>query len=413
VGERAVIVGGGAIGVACAHQLAEAGFDVTVVERGEIAGGCSYANAGLIVPGYSQALPAPGAIREGLRHLLRRDGPFTIRPRADPALARWLLRFRRSCTPELYRRATAALTELSRLSLEMFEALDGNGEVDFGYRRGALLNVYMSDGWRGRARASCDQLHELGGGGRLLERNELIELEPALSPNVRGALLIEEQGSGDCFAYVCSLSDGLARRGVRVRTGTQTKRVMVRGGRAAGVLTASGEEIPADLVVLTAGAWTPSLAAPLGLQLPIQPATGYSCTIPAWEGAPSSPILLDESHVVVLPLGDRVRFAGTLELAGFRTAPDARRYQAVVRAGRAAMRSSPPARGEAWFGFRPLMPDDLPAIGWVPGVDGVMVAAGHGTLGFTQSPATGKLVAELASGTPPSVPLEPFRPDRF
>jgi D-amino-acid dehydrogenase len=413
VGERAVVVGGGAIGVACAHQLAEAGFDVTILERGEIAGGCSYANAGLIVPGYSQALPAPGVIREGFRHLLRRDGPFTIRPRADPALARWLLRFRRSCTPERYRRATAALTELSRLSLEMFEALDDNGEVDFGYRRGALLNVYMSDGWRERARASCDQLHDLSGGGRLLEQDELLELEPALSPNVRGALLIEDQGSGDCFAYVRSLSDGLARRGVRIRTGTPTERVMVRGGRAAGVVIASGEEVPADLVVLAAGAWTPSLAAPLGLQLPIQAATGYSCTIPAWDGAPSSPILLDESHVVVLPLGDRVRFAGTLELAGFRTAPDARRYQAVVRAGRAAMRSSPPERGEAWFGFRPLMPDDLPAIGWVPGADGVIVAAGHGTLGFTQSPATGKLVAELASGTPPSVPLEPFRPDRF
>ena len=413
MGERAVVVGGGAIGVACAHHLAEAGFDVTILERGEIAGGCSYANAGLIVPGHSNALPAPGVIREGLRHLMRRDGPFTIRPRPDPALARWLLTFRRSCTPELYRRATGALIELSRLSLELFETLQRSGEVDFGYRRGALLNVYMSDGWQGRAFAGADELHDLGFDARVLEQDELLELEPALSANAQAALLIEDQGSGDCFAYVRSLSDGLSRRGVRVRTGTPTERVLARGGRATGVLTASGEEVPADLVVLAAGAWTPSLTAPLGLHLPIQPATGYSCTIPAWEGAPSSPIMLDESHVVVLPLGDRVRFAGTLELAGFRTAPDARRYDAVVRAGRAAMRNAPADDGEAWFGFRPLMPDDLPAIGWVPGVDGAIVAAGHGTLGFTQSPATGKLVAELATGTPSSVSLEPFRPDRF
>jgi D-amino-acid dehydrogenase len=413
VGERAVVVGGGAIGVACAHHLAQAGFDVTILERGEIAGGCSFANAGLIVPGYSHALPAPGVIREGFRHLMRRDGPFTIRPRPDPELARWLFTFRRSCAPELFRRATGALTELSRLSLELFEVLESDGEVDFGYQRGALLNVYMSDGWQGRALATCDELHDLGFDARPLDQDEVLELEPALSPAVRGALLIEDQASGDCFAYVRSLADGLAHRGVQIRTGTPSERVLLRGGRATGVLTASGEEVPAELVVLAAGAWTPSLTAPLGFHLPIQPATGYSCTIPAWEGAPSSPIMLDESHVVVLPLGDRVRFAGTLELAGFRTAPDARRYEAVVRAGRAAMRIAPPDEGEAWFGFRPLMPDDLPAIGWVPDVDGVIVAAGHGTLGFTQSPGTGKLVAELASGTPPSVSLEPFRLDRF
>jgi D-amino-acid dehydrogenase len=128
---------------------------------------------------------------------------------------------------------------------------------------------------------------------------------------------------------------------------------------------------------------------------------------------PRVPVMLDEAHVILLPLGDRLRFAGTLELAGFRTSPDPVRAAAVVRAGRAALNDPPPADGEAWFGFRPLMPDDLPAIGWTPGVAGALVAAGHGTLGFTQSPATGKLVAELASGKPTSLPLEPFRPDRF
>jgi D-amino-acid dehydrogenase len=155
------------------------------------------------------------------------------------------------------------------------------------------------------------------------------------------------------------------------------------------------------------------LLAPLGLRLPIQPATGYSATMPAGDGAPLLPLMVDEAHVAVLPLGDRVRFAGTLELAGFRHAADPVRYGAVVRAGRAVLRDPPSGEPEAWFGFRPLMPDDLPAIGWVPGVEGAIVAAGHGTLGFTQSPATGKLVAELATGAAPSVPLGPFSPARF
>jgi len=169
-----------------------------------------------------------------------------------------------------------------------------------------------------------------------------------------------------------------------------------------------------DVVVLAAGAWSPALARPLGLRLPIQPATGYSSTLPTWPGAPRHPVFVGESRVIVLPLGDRVRFAGTLELGGFRRSGDPVRSRAVLDAGRGAFAEPPPdAPVEHWFGFRPLMPDDLPAIGRAPRVDGVIVAAGHGTLGFTQGPATGKLVAELAVGRPASIPLEPFRPNRF
>lgn len=411
---RALVVGGGAIGVACAHYLAEARFDVTLLERGEVGRGCSYANAGLIVPGHSLALPGPGIVAEGLRHLVRRDGPFTIRPRADPALARWLMTFRRSCVPERWRRATEALTALSRMSLELFEDLVAAGRTSFGFEHGPLLNVYTGDGWRPRADAFARDLTDLGFRADRLEHDALLDTEPALDDGVRGGLLMHDQASGDCFAYVRSLADGLGARGIDVRTGTRVDGILVRGGRAAGVVTApAGEELGADLVVLAAGAWTPALTEPLGLRLPIQPATGYSATLPAWDGAPRVPVILDEAHVVVLPLGDRVRFAGTLELAGFRRQADRVRYEAVVRAGRSALRDPPSAQAEAWFGFRPLMPDDLPAIGWIPGVDGALVAAGHGTLGFTQSPATGRLIAELATGATPSVPLDPFDPGRF
>lgn len=408
-----MVVGAGAIGVASAHYLVEAGFEVTLVDRGRVGHGCSFANAGLIVPGHSQALPGPGVVAEGLRHLLRRDGPFTIRPRPDPGLVRWLLAFRAACGAETYRRTTTILTELSQASLELFDELVGRGVADFGYRRGPLINAYTEEGWRSGADAFARELDGLGIGSRVVDAAELRELEPALGPSVGGALLIEDQAAGDCYAFVRSLADGLTTRGVATRESTPITRVLVQAGSATGVLTDDGEELEADLVVLAAGAWTPALAAPLGLRLPIQPATGYSHTLPAWPGAPRTPIIFDDSHVVVLPLDGRVRFAGTLELAGFRDRPDPVRAEAVVRAGRRALRDVPDREGEAWFGFRPLMPDDLPAIGRIPGVDGVLVAAGHGTLGFTQSPITGKLVAELAVGGPTTLDPNPVRPDRF
>jgi D-amino-acid dehydrogenase len=249
----------------------------------------------------------------------------------------------------------------------------------------------------------------------VLECDELLELEPALAADHLGGMALEDQGSGDCHAYARTLADGLAERGVRVLEGRAVRRIAVLKGRATGVLTEAPEEgLAADVVVLAAGAWSPRLARPLGLRLPIQPATGYSTTVPAWAGAPRLPLIVGGSRVIVLPLGDRVRFAGTLELAGFRRAADPVRSAAVLAAGAGALREPPPpGPTEPWFGFRPLMPDDLPAIGWAPKVRGVIVAAGHGTLGFTQGPATGKLVAELAAGRPTSLSLEPFRPDRF
>lgn len=411
------MIGAGAVGVACCHFLLQEGLEVTLVDRGEVGRGCSYANAGLICPAHSEALPGPGIVAEGLRALLRRDSPFTIRPRAGLGLLPWLYRFWRSTPAEVYRRSTEALVGLSRLSLELYEDLVRAGAVSFGYRRGPLVAASRSPDWRGEAEEAVREVRALGFEARVLEREELLELVPALAPDHLGGYVLEGQGSGDSYAYVRSLADHAAGRGARVLERTPVHEVLVRGRRAVGVL--AGEpprEIPADLVVLAAGAWSPRLARGLGLHLPIQPATGYSTTLPAWEGAPSLPVIAGDSRVVVLPLAGRVRFAGTLELAGFRREADPVRARAVVRAGLAALRDPPPpellARSERWFGFRPLMPDDLPAIGWAPRIEGVLVATGHGTLGFTQGPATGKLIAELAVGKPPSLDLAPFRPDR-
>ncbi len=414
MGGEAVVVGGGAVGVACAHFLLRAGFGVTLVERGEVGRGCSYANAGLVVPSHSQPLPGPGAVAEGLRHLARPDSPFRVRPRPDPGLLPFLWRMRRACTPEAADRGYDAMAALGRASLELFDELAA-GEAAFPFRRSPLLQVYLTGtGLRG-AEEEAEAIAARGFRVRLLSGDEAREVEPALSPEVRGALLVEDQAVGDCFAYVRSLADGLERRGARVLAGRPARRVLVRDGAVRGVLAGDPEEeLPADLVVLAAGAWTPGLVGPLGIRLPLQPAKGYSCTVEAGPAAPRLPVLAEELRVAVTPLDGRLRFGGTLELAGFEEGVDRRRYAAVVRSASRVLRAPPdPGRGEAWYGFRPLTADGLPVIGPAPGLKGLILATGHGTLGFTQSPATGKVVAELAAGEEPSVPVQAFRPDRF
>jgi D-amino-acid dehydrogenase len=174
------------------------------------------------------------------------------------------------------------------------------------------------------------------------------------------------------------------------------------------------EEIESDIVVLAAGSWSKRLGEAAGIAIPLQPAKGYSSTVDAFPGVPRVPVLIKERRVIVTPLGERVRFGGTLELAGFDSTVDRTRYGAVVRAAREVLKADFPMKNEeAWCGWRPLTPDGLPIIDRPRNLDGLIVATGHAMLGFTQSPMTGKLVAEIANGETPSLPVDPFRLDRF
>ncbi len=429
---RAVVVGAGVIGAACAHYLAQSGWQVTLVDRDEAGCGCSYANACLIVPSHSHPIPGPGVVGQAARWMLAPDSPFYVRASAVPGLLGWFWRFRRACGPLAAERGFRALLELSRAGLALFEDMTRETGLEFFYRRDGLLHVYLSDAAFRAARDEHAALREAGFQARLLPPAEALEFEPALSPRIRGGLFIEGEAHGDCYAYVLALVAGLEARGARLITGRGVSRIVVHGGRARGVLleppggVPHGEEIPADLVVLAAGARTPALAAPLGLRIPLQPAKGYSATVPvvpagppvvqapAHSSAPRVPLIVMERRVVVTPLGDRLRFGGTLEMAGLAPGVNPVRYRAVLRAAQEVLASPPPMhQAEAWYGFRPVAPDGLPVIGAAPGIEGLIVATGHAMLGFTQAPITGKLVAEIADGQPPSVPLEPFRPDRF
>ena len=394
--------------MSCARSLTRSGLDVTVVERDRVGAGCSYANCGLIVPSHSLPVPGPGVIREGLGYLIRRNSPFAIRPRIQ--LAPWLLSFRRACNAESDRRGSEHLVGLSRASLELFGELAR--ELAFGFRRGPLLHAYSSEDGLARSFTEVRELDSLGIRARRLSRDELLGMEPALTPRFLGGIAIDDQGWADPFAFVRALAEDLRRHG-RILEGTSVSRIATRSGHATGVETDEGR-IDADLVVLTAGAWTGSLAEPFGLRIPLQPAAGYSCTIAAPSDGPKVPVVLPESRVVLTPLQGRLRFGGTLELSGFRTSIDEGRYRAVVRAGLGALASEVPRPAEdPWFGLRPLTSDGLPVIGWVPRVEGVMIAAGHGMLGFTQAPITGDLVADLAAGRRPALSIGPFRPDRL
>ncbi len=414
---RAIVIGAGAIGMASAYYLQRSGFAVTVVDQGEVGRGCSYGNSCLIVPSHSEPLPGPGVIGQALRFLLSRTSPFYVRPRFDRELASFFWRFRRHCNREAAERGFEALVGLSRASLELYEELTAAKEADFYFQRNGLLEVFLTDRGIERGRRARELMFEHGFSARLLSRDEALAFEPALSPTIRGGLYIEREAHGLSFGYVEALARTVERRGGKVVTRRPVAGFRIEGGRVRGIRMGEPpdqEEIESDLVVLAAGSWSKRLAEAAGIALPLQPAKGYSSTVDAFEGAPRTPVLIKERRVTVTPLGNRVRFGGTLELAGFDSSIDPVRYGAVVKTAREALKADFPMKNEeAWCGLRPLTPDGLPVIDRAPGLEGLIVAAGHAMLGFTQSPMTGKLVAELANGEAPSLPLAPFRLDRF
>jgi D-amino-acid dehydrogenase len=407
------VVGGGVVGVCSAYYLASRGASVTLLEKGEICSGSSYGNAGWIFPSHSMPLPAPGVVGQSIRWLVDRESPLYVRPRPSPALARWLFEFVRASTEEKMRRTFALNRELSLVSRDLYEKLAATPGLDFGYRQRGILMVCRHAAALRELEREVRLLEELGGEARMLEGSELRELEPAVAPDVAGGGHLPADAHIDPAEFVLGLAREAARLGVDVRTNTEVMQIE-RPGRGESRVIATRGEFRCDELVLAAGAWSAELARPLGLRIPIQPAKGYSVTVQRSDRVREVPLMLSEARIGVTPLGDRLRFAGTLELAGLDLSINRRRVEAILRAVRSYL---PGARGlervETWRGLRPCTPDDLPVIGRPRAVPGFVVATGHGMTGIAQGPVTGKLVAQLVSGEPPELDVSPFTPDRF
>ena len=379
---------GGIIGAACAYELAGAGVRVTVLERGNGWGeGCSWGNAGLIVPSHARPIAAPESLRAGVGWMLRRSSPFGLRLR--PALAPWLARYVRAATPARAAAGERLQRELCAESLGLLRDLSQAG-IDMGFGERGLLAVYTD-----HPEAAAEEAESETGrarGAQVLTFKEARALEPALTGAVRAGVLFPHEADLDPGRLVRSLGAAAIERGAELQTGVEVR---------------SLRELRAGHIVLAAGAWSGRLAATAGVRLPMQGGKGYAVE---WDPiALQRPLYLHDQRCVVNPLADRVRVTGGLILDGLDEGFDPRRAQAV----RAAAAKVLNVRAEprlVWHGLRPCTPDGLPVIGMR---DGLVLATGHGMLGVTLAPLTGRLVAGLIVGRADHPALGPLSPERF
>lgn len=412
--ERVVIVGGGIIGLCAAFALERVGARVTVLDTGTAGGGASEANAGWIVPSLAAPVPAPGLVRTSLGWMLRSDSPLCIKPRADPDLARWLLAFWRRCNTRDHLAGMEATAALGQQTMALYNSLAAAG-VRFEHHRNGILFAYQSPTELEHDLRRLEPLRAFGLDLPVsLPADAMREREPALTGTISGGYWI----SGERHIRPGSLTAGLiaylTARGVDIRSHTPVTGIDHEAGRATAVRTATGR-LSATTVLICAGAWTPAVARMAGVRIPIQGGKGYSLDYSPPPQTVRQPIYLHEWRVAITPLDGMVRLAGTMEFSGDNGRVHPKRVATIARAGATCLHNWPADPGVARVssGLRPMTPDGLPVIGWLPGFRNVAVASGHAMLGVTLAPATGAAIAELlTSGRPPDV-IRPFHPGRF
>lgn len=407
------VVGGGVIGVCSAYYLAKRGVRVALLERRGICSGASYGNAGLLTPSHSLPLAAPGVLTQGMKWLFDPESPFYIQPRLDPDLLRWLWRFYRACKAERAHAAMPALFELATRSAELFKEIVATEKIDCHFGQKGLLHVFATPEGFAKGVKEARTVEVVGVRHQLLEGAALTAFEPTVAEDLVGGVFYPDDGHMEPGVFVTALAEVAAEMGVRIVSDCEVRDFDVTGSGGTRLETSQGDFF-ADTVVVASGALSPRFAARLNMNIPIQPAKGYAVILERTPGSPGRPVLVGEDRIGVTPMGDRIRLAGTLELAGLDLSVSQRRVDAIRRkAPRYVPGLSDAEPVEIWRGLRPCTPDGLPMVGRCAKYANVVMATGHGMMGLTQGTYTGKLVSDIVTGNSPEMDIAPLRPDRF
>jgi D-amino-acid dehydrogenase len=405
---KVLVLGGGVIGVATAYYLARAGHEVEVVDRQSGAAlETSFANAGEVSPGYSAPWAGPGVPIKAIKWMLMQHSPLVIWPLLDPAMWRWGAMMLANCTARAYALNKSRMVPLAEYSRDCLKALRAETGIRYDDRAQGTLQLFRTQKQLDGIAGDVAVLKQYGVPFEVLDRAGFCAVEPALKLTQHkfvGALRLPGDETGDCFKFTNRLAEMAAALGVRFRWDTRIQALQVGGGAITGVHTDAGL-LRADQVVLALGSHSPLLLAPVGIRIPVYPVKGYSITVPITDAqyAPESTIM-DETHkVAVTRLGDRIRVGGTAELAGYSlNLREARRGTLNHVVSDLFPRGGDVGQATFWCGLRPMTPDGTPIVGPTP-VQNLLLATGHGTLGWTMAAGTGRVIADMVSGKAPEI----------
>ena len=414
--KKVIVIGGGIIGLSSAFYLKQEGFDVTVIDKSDMTGGCSYGNAGYICPSHFVPMATPGIIKQGLKWMLNKKSPFYVQPRLNGALIDWGLKFMKSATQKHVDASAIPLRDIALLSRKLYEEWTQVPGFDFGFKPVGLLDLFQTEQNAHHAEATVKDATALGLGAKVLTKAEVEAMQPGTNFNILGAVYFECDVQVYPNKLMTDLTSWLKANGVQFETNQEVTGFTNESNKIKTVNTITAS-FTADHVVLATGVWSREVAHHLKLKLPMVGGRGYSVTLETSAYKVPCPVLLNEARVAISQLSDnKIRFGGTMEIVDLNAPPRMNRVQGILES---VKRYFPdydvpmPAEKDVWYGYRPCSADGLPYIGNTSVYNNVTIATGHSMLGLSLGAATGKLVSELVAGKVTSIDIKPFDATRY
>ena len=409
---KVIILGSGVIGTTTAYYLAQAGHDVTVLERQPGAGlETSFANAGEVSPGYSSPWAGPGVPLKAVKWLMMQHSPLVIKPMLDPAMWRWGLSMLRNCTVARYEVNKSRMVRLAEYSRDKLVELRAATGIAYDERMQGTLQLFRTQKQLDGIANDVEILKRYGVPFQVLDMAGCMRYEPALKlvrEKFVGGLRLPGDETGDCHLFTQRLAKMAEALGVRFQYGTSIRALEHTGGEVTGVQTDQGL-LKADAYLCALGSYSPLMLRPLGLHLPVYPVKGFSITVPIVDasGAPESTVMDETYKVAVTRLGDRIRVGGTAQLSGYDLGLSASRRDTLdFVVSDCFPQGGDLSRAEFWTGLRPMTPDGTPIVGPSGRYKNLFLSTGHGTLGWTMAAGTGRVMADLMSGRQPEIDMD-------
>ena len=415
-GKSIIIIGAGVLGLSTAYYAARQGHHVTVLDRGTADDlNCSYGNCGLIVPSHFIPLAAPGMVPLALKWMFNPESPFYLKPRLDADLLSWAWRFFRAANPVHVRRCAPLLRDLNIASAKCFKEFARSHGNSFELETKGCFCLCKTEHRLEDEAKVVQHAKELGIEAGVLSAKEIAAREPRIRMDIVGGVYFKDDCHLTPAKFMAALKAEVQRVGVAIHWSSEVTGWKANGSRIESVQTVN-QQFTADEFVLCAGTWSPVIARDLSLKLPMQPGKGYSITLPEPPMRPSIPAILTEARVAVTPMGNSLRFGGTMEIAGLKEGINPARVRGIMKSvpkyypdfTRKDFEGVQP-----WSGLRPCSPDGMPYIGRTSRYTNFAIGTGHAMMGLSLGPITGKLLAEIISGQKPSINIESLSPDRY
>jgi D-amino-acid dehydrogenase len=412
---KAIIIGGGVIGLFSAYYLHKSGWEVDVLEKGDLSDNCSYGNAGMVTPSHFVPLASPGIVEQGIRWMFNSKSPFYVKPSLNKELIGWGMKFVKSATKKHVDRSAGGLRDISLLSRDLYHEFEKDSEIDFGLENKGILMLFKSPKVEEEELHLVEKATNLGLDAQYLTPAEARKLQPDIELDILGAVHYH----CDSHMYPNMLMKGLVKyleaEGVRIHRNTEVTGINQNEGKITLVST-KDKEFTGDKYLIAGGSWSSAIAKLAGLNVPLMPGKGYSFMVNNPVKPMSIPSILCEARVAVTPMNGGIRFGGTMEIGRINNQVNMNRIKGIVESVPKYFpdfKLPVPDQKEVWFGFRPCSPDGLPYIGVSAKYKNLAIATGHAMIGLSLGPATGKLIADAFNGQKPVIDGAMFDPGRY